>query len=173
MIFRFGPWLLGSGLFLILDRFFKWHASRDWVAPRPADSWFGWQPLFNRGVAFSVPLPNWFIVGLTAPIIALVIGYLGYLIYRWVETLRQTGAAEFLWHSSPVLFQTVGLWAIALGAASNFFDRLLYGYTIDYLRILTGVFNLADGLIVGGGALYLIGRKKFLELATKPSPTNR
>ena len=39
---------------------------------------------------------------------------------------------------------------IISGALSNFIDRILFGATIDYIRIFTGVINLADVMIVVG-----------------------
>jgi len=42
---------------------------------------------------------------------------------------------------------------------SNFFDRLAYRQTIDYLRLFTGVVNLADALIVVGFVVYLINQE--------------
>lgn len=49
---------------------------------------------------------------------------------------------------------------LLLGALANFYDRLLYGYVIDYIQI-PGliVFNLADALVVGGALL--LGLKEF------------
>lgn len=45
---------------------------------------------------------------------------------------------------------------IILGASSNLFDRLVYGYVIDYfdLKYFT-IFNLADMMITGGVILFL------------------
>ena len=43
------------------------------------------------------------------------------------------------------------LLAIIFGAISNLFDRIKYGYVIDYLDLkYFTVFNLADVMIVGG-----------------------
>ncbi len=49
------------------------------------------------------------------------------------------------------LLEASGLIFIISGAISNLFDRLLYGYVIDYidLKYFT-VFNLADVMICGG-----------------------
>ena len=52
---------------------------------------------------------------------------------------------------------------IILGAAGNLFDRLKYGYVIDYLDLkYFTVFNLADAMIVAGAVLLLfnINNKK-------------
>jgi len=40
---------------------------------------------------------------------------------------------------------------IVLGAVSNLYDRLVYGYVIDYFNLASiNVFNVADLMIVGG-----------------------
>lgn len=50
---------------------------------------------------------------------------------------------------------------IILGGASNLFDRLYYGYTIDYINFLNiSFFNIADGMLIGGIVLLLIYKKK-------------
>ena len=46
------------------------------------------------------------------------------------------------------------------GALSNFIDRLLFGITIDYFRILTSVFNVADIMIVVGAGLLIVEEYK-------------
>ncbi len=55
---------------------------------------------------------------------------------------------------------------IIFGAFSNLFDRLRYGYVIDYIDVpFFTVFNLADVMITGGAVLLLF--KNFLN--KKPS----
>jgi lipoprotein signal peptidase len=39
---------------------------------------------------------------------------------------------------------------IFVGALSNAFDRVTYGYTIDYLRVVNAIINIADILVVAG-----------------------
>lgn len=40
---------------------------------------------------------------------------------------------------------------IIFGGASNIFDRLVYGYTIDYVNFMNfSFFNLADGMLLAG-----------------------
>jgi lipoprotein signal peptidase len=49
---------------------------------------------------------------------------------------------------------------IILGGASNIFDRLFYGYTIDYIAFLNfSFFNLADGMILAGIVLLLVANR--------------
>ncbi len=48
---------------------------------------------------------------------------------------------------------TLGFSLIILAGFSNFFDRLYFGYVIDWLRIFIlpiSIFNVADMMIIGG-----------------------
>ena len=51
--------------------------------------------------------------------------------------------------------QILGASILIAGALSNLIDRMLYGVTIDYIRIFTSIFNLADLAIVLGAVLLL------------------
>lgn len=56
---------------------------------------------------------------------------------------------------------TIYLFALAMGAASNLFDRLKYGYVIDYLDLkYFTVFNLADVMITISVFLLLLNISK-------------
>lgn len=51
----------------------------------------------------------------------------------------------------------LALISITAGAASNLFDRIFYGYTIDTFQFLNfSFFNLADGLIFAGVILLIL-----------------
>jgi signal peptidase II len=51
----------------------------------------------------------------------------------------------------------VGYGLIIFGGLSNLFDRLVYGYVVDMIPLLSfSVFNLADVMIIGGCALILL-----------------
>ncbi len=56
-------------------------------------------------------------------------------------------------HKTPHYVIAVAL--ILVGAVSNYIDRVLFGITIDYLRIITAVFNIADVMILAG-ALWIL-----------------
>lgn len=135
----FGYILLG-GVFLLVDRFFKWQALNAWSAPNPVDEYLGWEPFLNGGIAFGIILPPFLV--LFSSII--IIGIFGYFFYRHFSLPNRAAG----------LNQGIGLTLILAGASSNLVDRILYQQTIDYLRIFTGVVNLADGLIVTGFVLY-------------------
>jgi signal peptidase II len=63
------------------------------------------------------------------------------------------------WQKKDFLL-TAGFSLIILGGLSNFFDRIFFGYVIDWLRIFflpVSIFNVAD-IIIAGGFLCLIFR---------------
>jgi len=48
---------------------------------------------------------------------------------------------------------TTGFALIILGGLSNFFDRIYFGYVIDWIRVFflpISIFNIADLMIIGG-----------------------
>ena len=58
---------------------------------------------------------------------------------------------------------TSGLSLIILGGLSNFFDRLYFGYVIDWIRIFIlpiSIFNIADVMIIGGIICLIFPLKK-------------
>jgi len=98
-------------------------------------NWLNLELFQNPNIAFSLPLPDYIIV-LTAIIIiaALII----ILIARLYRNIR-CGLVD------------ISLLLIITGAASNFYDRLQYGFVIDYINfVYLPVFNLADVIITGG-----------------------
>ena len=127
--------LLTGGLFLLLDQLLKLiaktHQATAYYLLHP---WLGWEYFENKGIAFSLPLPADIILLIT-PLI--IFGVFMYWNKREVKT--------------PLLNYATNL--IIFGALSNFLDRMLFGYTIDYIRIFTGIINLADIVIVLGVAL--------------------
>lgn len=135
--------------FLFLDQFLKWQALHSWSNDHLLNRWFGWHPFFNPGVAFGIPLPNLFIIILSAPIV----GSLAWYVYH----SNDIQAPDVLHHSSRIM----GLGLILAGALSNLIDRIRFSHTIDYVLIFTAVINLADVLIVIGFILY------FLQLTEK------
>ena len=56
------------------------------------------------------------------------------------------------WQKGNVILAT-GLSLIILGGVSNLFDRIYFGYVIDWIRVFflpISIFNVADIMIVGG-----------------------
>jgi len=128
---------LSSGLFLFLDRFLKWQATHGWSAPRLVGKYFGWQPFFNPGIGFGIPVPGFLIILLTVLILVL----LAFLLAHQIKIEKY--------------YNVFALLLIFIGAVSNLVDRIWYGYTVDYFFLLTGYINLADVMIVAGFLLYI------------------
>jgi signal peptidase II len=88
----------------------------------------------NRGIAFSIPL-NGYIASLLIFFILLC------LLAVFVRKYQRKENKE-LWYLSLLL----------TGAGSNFYDRVVYGFVIDYINVyfFWWVFNIADVLITIG-----------------------
>ena len=88
----------------------------------------------NYYIAFSIPVSG---LLLNIVITLIIIGLIIYLIYLFKKKLDFN------------IFILISL--IVLGAISNLFDRIKFGYVVDYidLKYFT-VFNIADVMIVGG-----------------------
>lgn len=134
------PVLLPLGGFLfVLDRLLKYLSEGGQPGSRLLNSFFGWLPSRNRGIAFGLPVPGALIIVLSLIFIALLVWFY----------FRQKN-----------IFVRTGIVLIILGALSNLFDRVFFGYTIDYFLVLTSVFNLADVLVVAGAGLCLLAAKE-------------
>ncbi len=132
-----------SGLFLFIDRLLKWLAVSSWAIPRLLNPYLGWQPFFNNGIAFSLPIPRLITLLFTLPIICLIC----FGLYR---EFKKANANALLIFSLTLIFT---------GALSNFIDRMFCGHVIDYLLLGTAVINISDIIIVGGLILYLLNFK--------------
>ena len=135
-----------SGFLFSLDQILKYLARTN---PSTIFVWkkiIGWEYYENIGVAFNLPLPNSLVVFLT-PII--IFGMMAF----------------FLKKKNNNFFNNLGAALIILGAISNYIDRILFGVTIDYIRVFTSIINLADLMIVAG-VILLILESRYL----KPSP---
>lgn len=87
----------------------------------------------NEKVLFGLLPFNWFFVGIALVLIL----YLNFIFYKYLAK------KEYLYCFA------VGL--IIAGAWSNFFDRVFYGFVIDYINFGPwSIFNLADAMIVIG-----------------------
>jgi len=98
----------------------------------------------NAGIAFSLPLGGPLVWILSVGILAAV----SLMAAKEFRAKRYALAGAF------------GLFVF--GACSNLFDRVVYGFTVDYLIFFErSAVNLADGMIVAG-ALWLLlkGTKK-------------
>lgn len=140
--------ILMIAIFFIIDRFLKIIASRsfseDHALPLLGD-FLSFSFAKNYAIAFSLPVNGpWLLVvtGLIILIIAVI-------------------AAEKIWHVRRLETEAIFLLLILAGAISNFIDRWLLGYVIDYFSLKNlAIFNLADVMIsLGAGILiWLIWR---------------
>lgn len=131
-----------SGVFcIVVDQTFKY------VAQTSQDHAFyliphlvGWEYFENPGIAFGIPVPQSIIIPLTLLIVII--------------------ALLFLKKKSITRQKFLGVILITAGAISNLIDRVLYGFTIDYIRIITSILNIADILIILGAFLLIRENKK-------------
>ena len=77
-------------------------------------------------------------------IIFFVIAIIGYLIFTAFKSIKQNHWLQFSF-----------LNLIILGASSNLFDRLYYGYVVDFISVYLiyfnlAIFNIADVMILVG-----------------------
>ena len=115
-------------LLMAVDRWLKYLAPiKGWSA----DTLFGLQYFENTGIAGSISIPLPIVLIGSLIIVSLLLGW-----------IRAQG--RLLW---PLKLSAV---SILLGGASNFYDRIQYGYVIDYFKIHHAVINIADILIVAG-----------------------
>lgn len=138
-----------SGLFLLADRFLKWQALNHWAQTHLLNRYFGWQPFFNKGIAFSLAIPYQITLVFSLPIIILVL-------YLLIHECKKENTNLLLLSAWSLIFA---------GAISNFADRIIYKQVIDYFTLGTAVINISDIMIVVGLILYLLSFKnKGLEI---------
>lgn len=102
----------------------------------------------NFGIGFRISLPAY----ITIPFTVAILGIIAWQIYRLLAV--KSGKVVF----SLSLFGRAFIFA---GGLSNLFDRVAYGYVVDYLSFYLKndgfAFNAADVLIVtGAGALLFV-----------------
>ena len=101
-----------------------------------------WHYAENTGAAFSLLNgATWLLSVLTALLIAAICGYL-------IVLKKGRGPVR------------PGLWMFVAGGASNLFDRLTYGFVVDFIEfdfVNFAIFNVADVFICVGAGLVLLG----------------
>ncbi len=145
--FRRHWFIILSGVFCIaLDQILK-HFARTYpsVTHYLVPHIIGWEYFENTGIAFSIPIPQFIIIPMT--IVIIIIG--GIMVKK-----EQKNKVHLL-----------GAGLIIAGALSNLTDRMLYGITIDYIRVFTSIFNIADLAIILGGILVLKKNKNYSNLS--------
>jgi signal peptidase II len=88
----------------------------------------GWEFFANPGIAF----------GISFPLIPLLI-ITPLILWFFFRTQK---------HATT--WSHIGFALVCVGALSNMIDRVLYRYVIDYLRVITSMFNFADVYILVG-----------------------
>lgn len=146
MSFKKTAYIILGAVFLLADRLLKLQALGGWRQPKLIGRFFGWDPFLNNGIAFGIQIPPVVIVFFTIPILIGVI----FLLHREWQRAGERGNG-FTWF---------GLYLVLLGAFSNWYDRIIYSNTVDYFRLVTGIINLADVLIVSGFVLYFFSVKQ-------------
>lgn len=90
----------------------------------------------NYAFAFSLPIPTWLI----------------YIIYA----ILLAALIFWFWRKQHKNWQArTGFALILAGALSNIGERIALGYVRDFIHIHTGVFNVADFIIIFGILLLL------------------
>jgi lipoprotein signal peptidase len=136
--------IASGGFFIFLDQFLKWQALHSWSEPRLLNTFLGWDPFLNPGIAFGIPVPTSLVIAITALIL---LGITFLLVRRW----KSYGERPLMLLALILLFA---------GALSNAIDRIVYRHTIDYCRIFFSIFNVADVLIITGFMLYFFQTQK-------------
>jgi len=137
-------WILAIVSVGILDAVFKFLAN----IYLPIDTETSIQPFFdlalhkNPGIAFDLPIPLTFVALLTILIL--------YLLGRYVHKQAKTQLANAL-----------AALSIFTGALGNLLDRLIHGFTTDYLILFArSAINLSDILILTGVILLIAYTKR-------------
>ena len=137
-----GIWLLAP--LILIDRITKALALKH-LAPIGAKGavpgLLSWAYVENRGMAFGMASGMvWLLIGLTAVVIAAMIAYL----------IRRPNESALM---------RLGLWFVIGGGLGNLYDRIAYGFVVDFIRldfIDFPVFNGADIFVCTGGALVVL-----------------
>lgn len=96
----------------------------------------------NYGIAFNIPLARELTIFVTTIIIAVFI----------YSAFKQ-------WHLRPAVSVAAAL--VIAGALGNLFDRITYGFTVDYIILFTrSAINLSDLLILSGIVWLVLGIRK-------------
>ncbi len=123
---------------LALDQLTKFAAANTLILNNPVcviKGVFCFTLVHNRGAAFGI-LQNQTLLFIATSIIAIVLIYLN---------LKKSKACG--WYN-------ISLGLILAGAIGNFFDRIIFGYVIDFLDFrIWPVFNVADSAITIGAIL--------------------
>lgn len=143
--------LIFAIFFVILDRFFKTLAFQFYSQKKIEllGDFLKFNFVKNYNIAFSLPLSGIFLNILIFCIIVFLSFYIMILIKQKENN------------------QAIYLTIILIGAISNYVDRILYGFVIDYIDLkYYTVFNFADIMIVSGVIMLILfnfkNKKKYV-----------
>ncbi|RDI42820.1 signal peptidase II [Aquicella lusitana] len=141
-------WLWIALLVVLIDRYAKYWAVHNLTLtePLPIFSVFNLTLAYNKGAAFSFlhnasGWQNLFLGSLAAIVSLFILGWL------WTLSARER-------------WTNIALCLVLGGAIGNAWDRILYGYVIDFFDFHLGdwhfaIFNTADSAICVGAAMLL------------------
>ncbi|MFH0928648.1 MAG: signal peptidase II [bacterium] len=134
---------------LLLDRVFKYLVQTKLA---PSQSWISWGDFsISYFQNFKGPFSLYIPMGLILALSLVVVGTVFFLSFK---TASRT--------------QKLGLALVIAGGLSNLTDRLLFGYTIDYLGFpFQGFWNLADIYILAGCLALLFAEYKSGQVSGK------
>ena len=145
------PYILLMLFILVLDRWTKWLIHTRLLLNQTiqvVDGFFNITYVRNTGVAFGVLDPVQSSMKSTILVILTMGAIIGVIIYAWRTPLSQK-------------LMQVALSLILAGALGNLYDRIRYGYVIDFIEIYFHnyrwpSFNIADSAITTGVAFLAI-----------------
>jgi len=124
--------VIAAALLTIADAVMKYVAIRSFPNEELAAPVFGLALHKNPGIAFDIPIPMWIIAPLTVV-----------LMFALLRLATKTHESAPRVSASAVL--------MFLGASNNFADRVINGFTTDYLILFqTSAINISDVLIILG-----------------------
>jgi len=137
-----GIWLIAP--IMIIDRITKLLALEH-LAPqgvkKAIPGILSWAYVENRGMAFGMAGGMvWLLIVLTAIVIAILAGYL-------------------ILHPDDPKLMRAGLWLVVGGGLGNLYDRIAYGFVVDFIRtdfIDFPVFNFADICVCAGVGMVIL-----------------
>ncbi len=137
--------LLPAAILVLLDEWIKFEALKHLPLETSIATthWIDFAVHKNFGLVFDIPFRMWLVV-----LGSVVIG--GFLVRIAINNYK----------SHPAI--TFATTLIILGALGNLFDRIVYGFTVDYMIFFSrSALNLSDILIVCGViALLLVSARK-------------
>jgi len=130
--------IAGAVCVALIDGWVKFLAISQFAGLKHVAGGFGLTLHKNPGIAFDIPIPIWIIAPIT-----LVIGL-------WLVAFAKR---HWLADQKPAALAAM---SIIIGASGNLLDRLINGFTTDYILLFgVTVINLADILIVVGISMLL------------------